>query len=225
MTLDKSGILFSALMGSRVTESIPRFTAVQNELMKHVLPPIPFLGMRDQEDIKETDATFNAELWTADRALNESDQFFPFSFKGDDGVNYLLPYEPMINISGKNTIVRRNVAKAKSTQKDGVSLGGTIKERWTQDDYEITITGVLIGSLLTGKVDDCYPIKDFQRLRDFMTAPKSLKVFCEPLQLLGINQIVIEEFSFPFTKGENVQAYEIRAYSDFDYKLLLKLED
>ena len=129
----------------------------------------------------------------------------------------------MINISGKNTIVRRNVAKAKT--KGGLELGGSIKERWNQGDYDITITGVLIGSLLTGNVEDCFPREDFEKLRDFMTAPKSLKVYCEPLQLLGINQIVIEDFSFPFTKGENVQAYEIKCYSDFDYKLLLDIED
>lgn len=225
MITDKAGIIFSAIMGSKVTDSIPRFTAVQNELMKHVLPPIPFLGFRDKQGIHKIDADFNAELWTADKSLNTADQFFPFSFKGDDGVNYLLPYEPMISINGKNSIVRRKVAKAKSIGTDGKTIGGTIKERWTQDDYEITITGVLIGSILTGNSEQCFPRADFARLVEYMTTPKSLKVFCEPLQLLGINQIVIEEFSFPFTKGENVQAYEIKAYSDFDYKLLLKLDD
>ena len=50
-------------------------------------------------------------------------------------------------------------------------------------------------------------------------------VYCEPLQLLGINRIVIEEMSFPFTKGENVQAYEISALSDFDFNLLLEEKD
>lgn len=225
MILDKSGILFSALMGSRATDSLPRFAAVQNELSKRVLPPIPFFGLKGQDTVQHSRVSVSADLWQADRPINKSDQFFPFSFQGDNGINYTLPYEPMISINGKNTIIRRNVAKAKSTQKDGVSLGGSIKERWTQGDYEITITGALIGSLLIGNIEDCYPIEDFEKLRDFMTAPKSLKVFCEPLQLLGINQIVIEDFSFPFTKGENVQAYEIRAYSDFDYKLLLELDD
>lgn len=225
MITDRTGIIFSSLIGSAAAGSLPRFAAVQNELMKHVLPPIPFLGQIGSTGIAQVNNNVTADLWSADQPLNAADQFFPFSFKGDDGVNYLLPYEPMISINGKNSIIRRKVAKAKSTQTGGISLGGTIKERWTQDDYEITITGVLIGSILTGNVSECYPIADFEKLRDYMTAPKSLKVLCEPLQLLGINQIVIEEFSFPFTKGENVQAYEIKAYSDFDYKLLLKLDD
>ena len=237
MAYNNTDILFASLVGSKV--SIPRFNAVQNELMKHVLPPIPFLPIKNEVNIDSVDddfelreenfaaskSDFSSDLWRADAPTPTDRQFFPLSFEGKDGQTYTLPYEPMISISGKNTIIRRNVAKAKSTTIDGKSLGGSIKERWTQEDYEITITGVLIGSLLTGSVNECYPIKDFEKLRDFMTAPKSLKVFCELLQLLGINKIVIEDFSFPFTKGENVQAYEIKAYSDYDYKLLLDIND
>lgn len=218
MKLNNTDILFASLLGSQVIKSIPRFTAVQNELMKHVLPPIPFFPFKNETKLREVSGGFNGDLNTADAPTPEDNQFFPFSFVGDDGVRYLLPYEPLISINGKNTIVRRNVAKANG-------LIGSIKERWNQADYEITITGVLIGSILTGSVDECYPRKDFERLRDYMTAPTALTVYCEPLQLLGINKIVIEDFSFPFTKGENVQAYEIKAYSDFAYNLLLDIND
>lgn len=216
--MDNTGILFASLVGSKVASGIPRFTKLQNELMKHVLPPIPFLPFRNENYIEEKGASHEVSIWESDKPLAESEQFFPFSFEGSDGVRYQLPYEPMISISGNNTIVRRNVAKAKG-------MVGSIKERWNQADYEITITGFLMGSLLTGSVADCYPRQDFERLRDFMTAPNTLTVYCEPLQLLGINKIVIEDFSFPFTKGENVQAYEIKAYSDFAYNLLLDIDD
>ncbi|OBX20958.1 MULTISPECIES: DUF6046 domain-containing protein [Bizionia] len=220
MIQDKTGIIFSSLIGVAKTN---RFQVVQNELSKHVLPPIPFLGYKRKDQIGSVKNDISQELWKANAPLSADDQFFPFYFVGSDGVKYLLPYEPMINIGGKNTIIRRNVAKAKT--KGGREVGGSIKERWNQGDYDISITGVLIGSLLTGNVEDCFPREDFEKLRDFMTTPKSLKVYCEPLQLLGINQIVIEDFSFPFTKGENVQAYEIKCYSDFDYKLLLDIDD
>ena len=211
-------LLYLSLLGSKVAEKIPRFTAVQNELMKRVLPAIPFLPFKNQEGIRRVEGNLNADVSRADVPKGKDQQFFPFTFVGSDGQPYLLPYEPIVNISGKNTIIRRNVAKA-----DG--LTGTIKERWNQDDYEITITGVLVGSIETGSVEECYPREDFERLRDFMTAPRDLQVFCEPLQLLGITNIVIEEFTFPFTKGENVQAYEIKAYSDFAYNLLLDIDD
>jgi len=219
MKLNQQDILYASLLGSQVTKSIPRFTAVQNELMKHVLPPINFLPIQNQEiGLKEVSTDVTADLWKADGPTAEDRQFFPFSFVGDDGVRYLLPYEPLVSISGKNILVRRNVAKA-----SGVI--GSVKERWNQADYEITITGVLMGSIITGNVDDCYPREDFERLRDYMTKAKALTVYCEPLQLLGINKIAIEDFSFPFTKGENVQAYEIKAYSDFSYGLLLDIND
>lgn len=223
MIFDRTGIIYSSLMGANVTESIPRFQAVQNELSKHVLPPIPFLPAQSKTTIAKSSSNINAELWKADAPTAKADQFFPFSFVGADGVEYLLPYEPIINISGKNNIIKRNVAKAKT--KGGEIIGGSIKERWTQNDYEISITGVLIGSIMTGNHEACYPRADFIKLRDFMIAPKSLRVYCEPLQLLGIHYIVIEDFTFPFTKGENVQAYTIKAYSDFEYKLLIGLND
>jgi hypothetical protein len=216
MSLNNTDILFASLVGSKI--SIPRFNAVQNELMKHVLPPIPFLPLKNQEEIATVNSQAEGNIWMADMPLSEEAQFFPFSFVGDNGVKYLLPYEPMISINGKNTIVRRNVAKAKG-------LVGSIKERWNQADWEITITGVLIGSILTGSVSDCYPRADFEKLKAFMTKAKSLEVFCEPLHLAGIDNIVIEDFSFPFTKGENVQAYEIKAYSDSNYNLLIDIND
>lgn len=223
MGFDNLNIIQTAVLGSGQSDSFKRFKVVQNELQKKVLPPIPFVGFRNKTELQTVDNDFTVDNWKATAPLPASDQFFPFYFIGDDGERYLLPYEPFISITGKNVLVRRNVAKAKT--KEGVTVGGSIKERWTQGDYEITITGVLIGSILTGSVEDCYPREDFERLRDFMIASTSLKVMCEPLQLLGINQLVIEDFSFPFTKGENVQSYEIKAYSDFDYKLLLEIDD
>jgi hypothetical protein len=80
-----------------------------------------------------------------------------------------------------------------------------------------------MGSILTGDVSECFPREDFEKLRDLLTYPKELYVKCEPLQLLGINRIVIEDMSLPFTKGENVQAYEIKGYSDSSYNLLIEL--
>ncbi len=214
MAYDNTDILFASLVGSKI--SIPRFTVVQNELMKHVLPPIPFLPLKNTVEIANVNARVEENLRMADLPLSAEAQFFPFYFVGDDGIKYMLPYEPMISITGKNNIVKRNVAKTSINS----TFVGSIKERWNQADWEITITGVLIGSILTGSVSDCYPKEDFEKLKSFMTAKKELRVYCEPLQLLGIEKIVIEDFSFPFTKGENVQAYEIKAYSDFDYKLL-----
>lgn len=222
MEFNEKSILFASLLGSKVAQQIPRFETVQNEIGKRVLPPISFLPFKNNPvKINEPEGNFNTgELWMADAPKSESEQFFPFTLIDELGREFLLPYEPMISISSKNNIVKRTVAKA-----DDFKYQGTVKERWSRDDYEIKITGVLIGSILTGDVSQCYPKEDFEKLKNFLEGKSSWMVYCEPLQLLGINRIVIEEMSFPFTKGENVQAYEISALSDFDFNLLLEEKD
>jgi hypothetical protein len=227
--MDNTDILFASLVGSKIVEMVPRLTAVQNELMKHVLPPLPFLPFRNKEEIAKITYNnleyMNLEgdmSWKSDKPMSKDQQFFPLSLSIDEEKTFFrLPYEPLISISGKNVIAKRRVSKWNA--ENSKQLTGTIKERWSQDDYEITITGVLMGSLLTGNVEDCFPIADFKKLKEVLTHAKQIKVNCAPLELLGINDIVIDDFSFPFTKGENVQAYEIKACSDFSYNLLMKV--
>ena len=224
MEFNEKSILFASLLGSKVAQQIPRFETVQNEIGKRVLPPISFLPFKNNPvKINEPEGNFNpGELWMADAPKSESEQFFPFTFiDSETGEKFLLPYEPMLSISSKNNIVKRTVAKIGSEEKQQ----GTVKERWSRDDYEIKITGALIGSILTGDVSQCFPRNDFQKLRDILIKKKKWGVQCEPLQLLGIDWIIVEEMNFPFTKGENVQAYEISVISDFEYSLLLDDKD
>lgn len=121
---------------------------------------------------------------------------------------WLVPIEPLITLTGRNIIVRRQVSKGK--------IRGSIKERWTQDDYQVKIEGALMNL----KRDD-YPRDDVQKLRNFCEAAK-LKVRCPLFEIFSINQIVVESYDFPFTKGIQNQQYTINAYSDDTYKLLLK---
>lgn len=121
---------------------------------------------------------------------------------------WLVPIEPLITLTGRNIIVRRQVSKGK--------IRGSIKERWTQDDYQVKIEGALMDL----KRDD-YPRDDVQKLRNFCEDAK-LKVRCPLFEIFSINQIVVESYDFPFTKGIQNQQYTINAYSDDTYKLLLK---
>ncbi len=221
--MNNSEILFASLVGSGMVKTANRVSVAENQLGKHVLPsiPLPVNNMKQQLSNGSIPSFDPDTLWKADAPLSEDQQFFPLSFSIDNGNSYwLFPYEPMISINGKNKIIRRSVAKFKKTE-GGDQPFGSVKEHWSQDDYEITITGILFGSLMQGRMEDCFPRDDFQKLRDLFTYNKEIRVKCEPLQLLGISKIVIEDFSFPFTKGENVQAYEIKAYSDTSHKLLI----
>lgn len=184
--------------------------------MSEIIKTIPFF----QPIGTEIEKPLNATIWQADKPLHESQQYFPLSFKRiKDKVKYTLPYEPIVNIEGKNIIIKRHPLKQPK------NFVGSIKERWSQDDYKINIKGVLIGSLLTGSIEECYPKEDFERLRSYFACGERIEVFCEPLNLLDILEIVIVDISFPFTKGENVQAYEINAYSDTPTQVLIDIID
>lgn len=221
MSIRDTDILYASLVGSKIVKELPRLTAVQNELMKHVIPPINFLPFTRQTGVANSSgsAVSEDEIWKSNSSTPKDQQFFPLLLSINDGLTwFMLPYEPLISVNGKNNITRRKVAKAKN-------LEGTVKEYWSRGDYDITITGVLLGAKEVGDVAECFPKEDFEKLRSYMTAAKSIKVKCPLLELSGINNIVIEDFSWPFTKGENVQAYEIKAYSDSSFKLLLDIED
>ncbi|WP_107039969.1 DUF6046 domain-containing protein [Brumimicrobium mesophilum] len=218
MKFNSNEILLASLVGSKVAKQIPRFQVIQNELSKRVLPPIPFLPLKNESGVEEG-SNYDLRV-NANTPLPKEKQFFPLSIKrrGTNDPFYTLPYEPIININGANIITKRQVSKAPK-------LIGTIKEHWSQDDYQINIVGTLIGAQETGSPQETFPRDDFEALRDYCTHPAGLEVQCEPLQLLGINNIVVESFDFPFSKGENVQAYTISALSDFSVDFLLEIED
>lgn len=125
------------------------------------------------------------------------------------GEMWTFPSEPVITVKGKNVITRRRVAKSEKR--------GTIKEHWTQDDYEISIQGSLIDCFNENR----YPREQVRQLRMICEAKKDLKVNCLLFQLFDISRIVIEDFDIPFTKGENIQGYSLKAYSDDLFELLI----
>lgn len=127
-----------------------------------------------------------------------------------DAEEWLLPIEPMVSVTGQNIITRRRVNKGR--------VKGSIKERWAEDDYAITIQGILIGS------DRSYPDKDVAMLRKFCEAGRVF-ILNPLLEILGISHMVIEKWDIPFTSGNENQNYTLSGYSDDIYKLLLSRDD
>lgn len=216
MELTGKDLIFASLMGSNAVGTIQRSQLVQNELSKQVLPAIPFLPFQNESVIAHQSLNPAMIINQTDLPIPEDQQFFPLSFSlTENGQKWLFPYEPMITFSSGNTIIKRNVAK------QGDKLIGTIKERWNRKDFDITVTGVLMGSLITGKVEDCFPREQMQRLFEFLKHNKEFYIYCAPLEILGIIKVVVEDYTFPFTKGENVQAYDLKITSDDFYNLLV----
>lgn len=133
-----------------------------------------------------------------------------FQLEESGAQEWLFPMEPMISVNGQNILVRRNVSKGK--------IRGSIKERWTQDDYSVRIEGILMG------MDGKYPEADVAKLRSFCEAGH-VKALNPLLEIFGISKLAIESWDIPFTSGTINQNYTIQAYSDDIYKLLLSRDD
>jgi hypothetical protein len=115
---------------------------------------------------------------------------------------WTIPIEPLVSISGGNVIAKRTVAKAK--------YRGTIKERWTQDDYKVTIEGLLIN----GESDISFPEDDLSKLRQVCEAAEAVQVDCDLLKYFDVYKVVVETYDFPFTQGDNKQQFSIKCISD-----------
>lgn len=135
----------------------------------------------------------------------------PFTFYLPDDSKWVLPYEPLISLQGENIIIKRNVAKFEGR--------GSIKERWAEGDIKINIEGTFVNADLTK-----YPATEVQKLRQVITQRRAIKIENELLQLLNVNYLVIESYSLPFSKGENVQNYSISALSDDSYNLFIEVK-
>lgn len=133
-----------------------------------------------------------------------------FQLEESGSQEWLFPLEPMISLNGQNILTRRHVSKG--------TIKGSIKERWTQDDYTVRIEGLLMGE------DGKYPEEDVSRLRAFCEAGH-VKALNPLLEIFGISQLAIESWDIPFTSGTANQNYSIQAYSDDIYKLLLSRDD
>ncbi|MEG0788770.1 MAG: DUF6046 domain-containing protein [Alistipes sp.] len=128
----------------------------------------------------------------------------------DDMEWFTLPIEPLVSISGKNVIVRRTVAKATNN--------GTIKERWSQDDYTVSIMGVM-----SSTDESLYPEDYVRKMIELFNESQSIEVAQDILLLFGIKYLAIESASFPHTKGLSNQNFEIKAYSDSNAELLISI--
>lgn len=133
-----------------------------------------------------------------------------FQLEESGAKEWLFPVEPMISLNGQNILVRRHVNKG--------TIKGSIKERWTQDDYTVRIEGILMSR------DGKYPDEDVATLKNFCEAGH-VKALCPLLEIFGISQLAIEGWDIPFTTGLTNQNYTITAYSDDIYKLLLSRDD
>ena len=164
------------------------------------------LPWKEVVKVKRMNGSVDQSSFNSDVALYQCPITFKLSNElSEDG--FTLPVDPLIGVSGKNVIVRRYVSKS--------DRRGSVKERWSQDDYDITITGVIVAK-------DAKELGDYvSKLKKYCEAKEAIHVTSDFLySIYGIDRIAIESYEFPFTKGIENQAFSIKAYSDDLYELL-----
>lgn len=189
--------------------SIKRLAKIDTSKYDEVDVESPLASV-DAGDYSDLQLMSDDELsdWVRANALGVPMQM-PMSLRVGDGEEWLLPYEPLVSLTGKNIITRRQVAKGKTR--------GSIKERWAQDDYSIKIDGIFIGK-------DGYPMEEVNKLRKVCEAGQ-VEVYTPLLDFFGITRMVVESWDIPMTTGLHNQNYSLSCYSDETYKLLLTKKD
>jgi hypothetical protein len=183
------------------------------------LPPIiPLKTTVTVKDSKQIEADSELKSRLQSGLVENTNWIVPLTFQSVtfkdplSGVNttlndFKLPFDPIVTFSSKNIITRRYVSKG--------SKRGTIKEHWKTDDWDITITGVIIEENATLKAGY------LKQLRDICNAPLSIPIVCDLFNEMDIHNIAIESYDFPHTQGVENQVFILKGYSDETYTLLI----
>jgi len=96
---------------------------------------------------------------------------------------------------------------------------GTVKEYISDGDYDITIRGLIVSPDA-----EKYPTDDVLKLVEILKVQNNIEIASRFLNdYFSITNIVIASYSLPENEGfQNVQAFEINAYSDEPVELAIK---
>ncbi|MCX8018938.1 MAG: DUF6046 domain-containing protein [Chitinophagaceae bacterium] len=148
------------------------------------------------------------EMETLNQTANHLKGEWPLKLSLRDGRFFHFKIDPIISLNGGNVVSKREVSKG--------YIRGTVKERFTTEDWEIQISGFL-------KSDNGqYPQQEVKNLIEILSAPEAIKVENQLLLAFDIHYIVVEKYDFPHTAGSDRQAFDIKAFSDYDVPLFVK---
>lgn len=113
--------------------------------------------------------------------------------------------------------VLMTVSQAKNIEKTKIQgRNGTVKEYIGDDDYAITINGIITGP------NGHYPIDEVAELKKVLDAPIAIDVASRYLQNLGIHSIVVESYDIEQKEGGySYQTFSLSCVSDIPQELRL----
>lgn len=155
------------------------------------------------------------------RDLFGRDLIIPLTLKGSSDI--LQFPEAVVNVNRSRNIVATPVLNGR----------GTVKEMITDGDLDLTITLAVVSGSAEGDFDglsteayDTYPYNGVERLRKLLDEPERLDVVSDFLKLFDLDGgelgIVVKSYTVHQDTHLNRQVFEIQAFSDYDYNLLIE---
>ncbi len=132
----------------------------------------------------------------------------PLTIVNPSGEDWTFPVEPIISVTSRKIIVKTPMP----------SLGGTVKEEILEDDYAITIRGILLN-----EDNDSYPVDQIARLEELKRTTGGLEVINKLLnQGFGIMRMTIEQITYEGREqSQTQQSFVISALSDRPVELVI----
>ena len=153
-----------------------------------------------------------AQLGGIDKIVNIT--FLPTNYINHFGEEATTP-NVELEIATISLNARKNIVKTKI-----INQKGTIKEIVGQDDYSVTISGILIGQYGHPTIQDLQRAKPVQKMKELIEISEariSVDVLSKYLNNFLIKKLVIESFSFPQNlESSNLQAFTLTCTSDSD---------
>ena len=169
---------------------------------------IPVLGRIDTGIILNEDTTDDVTIPNEAQFSDRNSAFGTPLFMPTKLGDLWLPNEPMITISGHNSIVKTYLTGIKGSVKESINTG----------DYSVRIQAIIVN-----EESDDLPDDIIRQIRTMCEKRESVEIDNRLLTLFDIHQVAIEDFNFPGIEGyQNCQAYELQCISDWPLELVLK---
>lgn len=161
-------------------------------------------------DFDDTQTDESARLSGIDKIINIT--FLATDFVNEFGEDDTTPEIELeiavISLSAQKRVIKTPILNQK----------GSIKEIVGQNDYNVSINGVLVGQFGFPTIEDLQRAKPVDTMRDLIEiaeAKISVKIVCDYLNNFGVERLMIESFSFPQNLDNmNLQSFTLTCSSD-----------
>lgn len=134
-----------------------------------------------------------------------------FSYTDLNGINHSIRDSYIFETALITCHQAKNIVK---TQVAG--RNGRVKEYISDDDYEISINGMIVGR--NANIPITY--QEQQRVREILTAPVAVPISCTFLEIFQIASVIIDDFEFSQIEGtRNAIGITIKCSSDEPFEI------